>query len=335
MSELVKSALERVINTYGISLCSEPARLKGLLYDLCPTHRKEIDAVLLVVQEGLLFELKRGGTDKLRLKSLAARLYNTRGIDKTLALWALRVWTEALGLAPSPKRKRDVSRSGKTSTRKTAADKLGTHSAPPIHLLGKARSVVSASQVASVGHTPPPSPIQTIPSPVKLASKPYISGTRLKVGLAGAAILFVVGILMLVLKTIEPPTTEVSDSKICTFSTETTNGPSWYTIYTVGYGEAARLRIDIDIFDARGVAYVGDTVGATEHFIIKSLTTYTWKNGEKKGYKFSIKPLQFIEHFEFQKTNLACRRWALDDSVFDVPKEINFLTVMNPWKAFA
>jgi hypothetical protein len=139
---------------------------------------------------------------------------------------------------------------------------------------------------------------------------------------------------MSVLKTTKPPTTEVINSESCTFSTETTKGPGWYNIYTVGYGEAARLRIDIYIFDARAVAYVGDTVGITEHFIIKSLTAYTWKNGEKKGYKFSINPLQFIEHFGIQKTNLACKRWNLDDSVFDVPKEVNFLMVMNPWKAF-
>jgi hypothetical protein len=155
MSELVKSTLKRVINTYGITLCADPARLKGLLCDLCPTHRKEIYAVLMVVQEGLLSELKRGGTDRFRVRSLAERLHKATGIDKNLAKWSLRSWIDALELEPAPKRRRTVSRGAETSTRKIGAGKPSTHSAPTIHLLGKARSVASVPQVASVGHTPP------------------------------------------------------------------------------------------------------------------------------------------------------------------------------------
>lgn len=105
MPARVKSALEKLIGTYSTSLCSEPARLKGLLYDICPSKRKEITALLLVIQEGLVSELRRGGSN-FRLKSLAARLHNNTGIDERLAEWALTVWADALGLGAATKPQR-------------------------------------------------------------------------------------------------------------------------------------------------------------------------------------------------------------------------------------
>jgi hypothetical protein len=106
MSERAKSSLEKLVNTYGNSLCSEPARLKGLLYDICPSNRKEITALLLVIQEGLIFELKISGNNRLLLQILAERLHSTTGIDKTIARWSLRAWADVLGLGVAPKTKR-------------------------------------------------------------------------------------------------------------------------------------------------------------------------------------------------------------------------------------
>jgi ClpX C4-type zinc finger len=98
MADQVKRILEELVSTYGVSLCSEPGRLRGLLYDICPSNRKEITGLLLVVQEGLIFEIGKEDITDVRLHNLSNRLHNATGIDKTLIEWSIKVWSEALRL---------------------------------------------------------------------------------------------------------------------------------------------------------------------------------------------------------------------------------------------
>jgi hypothetical protein len=98
MNDLVKETLKKLIKEHGESLCSNINRLKGLLYDACPSYRKEINVLILAVQEGLIAELKKSGISEVYLHSLSSRLHNATGIDKAFAEWSIRTWAEALGI---------------------------------------------------------------------------------------------------------------------------------------------------------------------------------------------------------------------------------------------
>ena len=82
----------------GNLFARKSADSKGLLFDVCPSYRKEINVLTMAVQEGLVAELKKGGLSEVSVHALASRLYNAMGIDKALAEWSLRAWAEALGL---------------------------------------------------------------------------------------------------------------------------------------------------------------------------------------------------------------------------------------------
>ena len=102
MNDLVKGALKKAMKEHGESLCSEIGRLKGLLFDVCPSYRKEINVLTMAVQEGLVAELKKDSISDVYLHSLSNRLHNATGIEKGLAEWSLRAWAEAMGLGLPP-----------------------------------------------------------------------------------------------------------------------------------------------------------------------------------------------------------------------------------------
>lgn len=60
MSDFVKETMKRLLKEHGDSFFSDVNRLKGFLYDICPSFRKEVVAIIAVVQEGLIAEIKRG-----------------------------------------------------------------------------------------------------------------------------------------------------------------------------------------------------------------------------------------------------------------------------------
>jgi hypothetical protein len=97
MSDTVKEALKTLLKMHGESLCSDHIRLKGLLYDTCPSYRKERTVLTVAVQEGCIAELSKESVSDVYVHALASRLHHATGIDQTLAHWSITAWAEAMG----------------------------------------------------------------------------------------------------------------------------------------------------------------------------------------------------------------------------------------------
>jgi hypothetical protein len=102
MNDFVKQTLKRLVHECGESLYSDPNRLKGMLFDTCPSYRKEIIALISVVQESLIANIKSAKISEASISFLSDRLHNTTGIDKSLAVWAINTWALALDIIDTP-----------------------------------------------------------------------------------------------------------------------------------------------------------------------------------------------------------------------------------------
>ncbi|MGD9889526.1 MAG: DUF1566 domain-containing protein [Halothiobacillaceae bacterium] len=94
--------LIQLVTQYGHGLSQDPRRLKALLHDYLPQHRREARVLLSVVEERLAEELLRNKSDgtpwSILRPRLVVRLHNATGIDVRLAQWALDVWGIVLGV---------------------------------------------------------------------------------------------------------------------------------------------------------------------------------------------------------------------------------------------
>lgn len=104
--EAVAAALSTVLRDHGLAVASNARRLRASLSDLLGAesdeHRGALDAVLLVVDEGLVDVLRQADRATLpeAMPTLVARL-GEWGLAPDPAEWALRTWTELLP-APRP-----------------------------------------------------------------------------------------------------------------------------------------------------------------------------------------------------------------------------------------
>lgn len=119
-----------------------------------------------------------------------------------------------------------------------------------------------------------------------------------------------------------PPMTH--NSQVCTLSFTADTGPGSATFYNTGRGEDQKIRAEIEIRSVNALE--------VERFIVKSGTTYRWKNDEKRGCKYTNAPVSFIEYFGLEGYELNCKIWRHDETKFEVPRNIDFRVLERPDK---
>jgi hypothetical protein len=111
----------------------------------------------------------------------------------------------------------------------------------------------------------------------------------------------------------------------CTFSDDTKLTTNNITIY------AANGKIRGDIITNTGKLKINS------HVIYDSSYSYIWTDNNNKGFKFPItQPSQVTPSSQNgsldlnKKVNYICENWNEDDSVFQLPTDINFQTMTIP-----
>jgi len=101
MSSDVIKALQEIVSSYGPSICDNAGRCKALLMDLCPTHRLEVNLLVVALQEGVpnrLASSPPGVPLVSLLATLALNVSEGHGLKRELARWAVETWAVALGV---------------------------------------------------------------------------------------------------------------------------------------------------------------------------------------------------------------------------------------------
>jgi DNA-directed RNA polymerase subunit RPC12/RpoP len=100
-----RQTLRELIAEYGPSLCDEPGRCEGLLRDLCPHERGEVNVLLNALKERVAAELLQSSLHLLQeslMARLRIRLEEHQGMSEEAARWAVESWAFALGQTGSP-----------------------------------------------------------------------------------------------------------------------------------------------------------------------------------------------------------------------------------------
>ena len=99
MNATVQTKLRQIVAQYGISVIDDPLRCQGLLNDLCPMCKREVNSLILVLKEGIPNELIKAGRSTPR-KALASRLIrqvvDNHGLSEDVARWAVESWSRAV-----------------------------------------------------------------------------------------------------------------------------------------------------------------------------------------------------------------------------------------------
>jgi hypothetical protein len=103
MNDAVQAKLKEIVVRYGVSVIDDPLRCQGLLNDLCPSSRREISSLILVLKEGVPTDLMKAGKNTPR-QALAARLSrqvaDNVGLSEDVARWAVESWARAIESLP-------------------------------------------------------------------------------------------------------------------------------------------------------------------------------------------------------------------------------------------
>ena len=100
-----------IIKQYGQSIIAEPKRCKGLLSDLAPEHRLEINLLITALEQKVAQELLQPNAlipIDMQLDRLAQGLHDVVGIKEEFAYWAVESWALALGVIQQPVPKQNV-----------------------------------------------------------------------------------------------------------------------------------------------------------------------------------------------------------------------------------
>ena len=93
----VKETLCELLSSYGLEILFSSVQLTGLLRDLHPDEPQKVFCILETVESGVLEHLLScNPTRDSELRSCAALLTSRSGIQASLALWAIQVWSEVL-----------------------------------------------------------------------------------------------------------------------------------------------------------------------------------------------------------------------------------------------
>ena len=107
-----------IIKQYGPSIIAEPKRCKGLLSDLAPEHRLEINLLIAALEQKVAQELLQPNAlipMDMQLDLLAQRLHDVAGIKEEFAYWAVESWALALGVIQQPMPKQTGQSKAKTT----------------------------------------------------------------------------------------------------------------------------------------------------------------------------------------------------------------------------
>ena len=93
----VQETLRELLSSYGLDILFSSVQLTGLLRDLHPQEPQKVFCILETIQSGVLEHLLNCNTAReSELRSCAALLTSRSGIQASLALWAIQVWSEVL-----------------------------------------------------------------------------------------------------------------------------------------------------------------------------------------------------------------------------------------------
>jgi hypothetical protein len=101
MNNLPRQALRRIVDKYGKEICSDARRCEGLLNDLCGAYRREVNVLVVAVEEHVPLDLlARAGSmsPELLLTRLEKRLEEHTALTAEAARWSVESWALALGV---------------------------------------------------------------------------------------------------------------------------------------------------------------------------------------------------------------------------------------------
>jgi len=99
MNATVQTKLKQIVAQYGMSVIDEPLRCQGLLNDLCPTSKREVSSLILVLKEGIPLELMKSSRNAPRqavVSRLVRQVTDNIGLSEDVARWAVESWSRAL-----------------------------------------------------------------------------------------------------------------------------------------------------------------------------------------------------------------------------------------------
>jgi hypothetical protein len=105
MAAQPREELARFVQAGDPELVQDARRVKGLLQDTSPGHRRENALLVAAVEEGVAARIARLGDSMSvpgELERLATDLMRARAITPAAASWAVGAWAWALGKAPVP-----------------------------------------------------------------------------------------------------------------------------------------------------------------------------------------------------------------------------------------
>jgi parallel beta-helix repeat protein len=100
LNKLPRQTLSEIISQYGMSVCDNPQRCKGLLLDLCGAYHREVSILLNALETNVVADLRTSSgqiPSEVLIARMAERLYETLGIDRDFARWGVESWALALG----------------------------------------------------------------------------------------------------------------------------------------------------------------------------------------------------------------------------------------------
>ncbi len=93
-----------IIQQYGQNIIAEPKRCRGMLSDLAPHHRLEINLLIAALEQKVAQELLQPSAlipINMQIDRLVKRLHDVVGIKEEFAYWAVESWALALGVNQS------------------------------------------------------------------------------------------------------------------------------------------------------------------------------------------------------------------------------------------
>jgi len=106
MNDLIRPTLQKIITDYGRNIVNEPKRCEGLLRDLCPAAKREVNLLVNALKAGVATDLLTGNAGHVPVEMVCARLtrklYDDLGLAEEFARWAVETWALALGVLKNP-----------------------------------------------------------------------------------------------------------------------------------------------------------------------------------------------------------------------------------------
>lgn len=100
--DAIQKEFLQIINSTPECLRSRPT-LRGLLFDNCPTRKKEINLIIDAYEIGIIERLRKSVDYKLTVESLRSTLLSDYSLTEEAATWAVVSWCVFLNLPQAEK----------------------------------------------------------------------------------------------------------------------------------------------------------------------------------------------------------------------------------------